>query len=188
MYRDLQEQDLAKFCSRGDRLAEKELYNRYAAKIYTLCRRYLGDTDETYDVFQESLMKSFDKIATFNYIGKGSLYAWISRIAVNNALNHIRKKRSRPLYLEEVFNHEIEDIPDLSGEEIQSIPNEKLLEMIARLSDMRRAVFNLYCLEEYSHREIGKMLGISEKGSAGILAKARKQLKEEIKHHLNDSE
>ena len=53
---------------------------------------------------------------------------------------------------------------------------------------MRRAVFNLYCIDGYSHMEIGKMLGISEKGSAGVLAKARKQLKEEIRHYLNGQE
>ena len=184
----MEEQDLAKFCSRRDRLAEKELYNRYAARLYTLCRRYIGNTEDAEDVFQESLIKVMDKITSFKYSGKGSLYAWIRRIAVNNALNHIRNDRKRPVFLEEVFDEEIEDIPDLSGNEVQGVPNEKLLEMIACLSDMRRTVFNLYCLEKYSHQEIGKMLGISEKGSAGFLAKARKQLREEIKRYLNDSE
>lgn len=155
--------------------------------MYTICRRYLGDTEEAEDVCQESLIKVFDKIAKFKYKGKGSLYAWISRIAVNHTLNHIRKNRLCPVSLEEVFDEGKENIPDLSGEEILRVPNEKLLEMIGQLSETRRTVFNLYCMEKYSHQEIGKMLGISEKGSAGFLAKARKQLREEIQRYLIES-
>ena len=50
---------------------------------------------------------------------------------------------------------------------------------------MQKTVFNLYCIDGYSHKEISDMLGISEKGSAGILAKARKQLKEKVRYYLN---
>ena len=69
-----------------------------------------------------------------------------------------------------------------------AVPQEKLLEWISRLPDMRKAVFNLYCIDGYSHKDIGEMLGISEKGSAGMLAKARKQLKEEIQRYLKETE
>ena len=51
---------------------------------------------------------------------------------------------------------------------------------------MRRTVFNLYCIDGYSHKEIAEMLGISEKGSAGVLAKARKQLKDNIQQYLKE--
>jgi RNA polymerase sigma-70 factor (ECF subfamily) len=71
---------------------------------------------------------------------------------------------------------------------METIPEEMLLEWISQLPDLRRAVFNLYCIDGYSHREIGKMLGISEKGSAGVLAKARKQLKETIRRYLTGQE
>ena len=71
---------------------------------------------------------------------------------------------------------------------MEEIPQEKLLEWIARLPTLRRTVFNLYCIDGYSHKEIGKMLGISEKGSAGVLAKARKQLKADIQDYLKDAE
>lgn len=69
-----------------------------------------------------------------------------------------------------------------------AIPQEKMLEWISRLPELRRAVFNLYCIDGYSHKEIGGMLGISEKGSAGVLAKARKQLKQQIFQYLKDTE
>lgn len=59
--------------------------------------------------------------------------------------------------------------------------------MIANLPPTKKAVFNLYCIEGYSHREIADMLGITEKGSAGILAKARMILKKEINDCLKNS-
>ena len=181
MYKDLDEQELARYCCEGDKLAEDELYRRYAARVYTLCRRYLGDHDQAQDLMQDTLIKALEKMGSYRYGGKGSLNAWISRIAVNKALNLIRRQRWRwvPLDLRSQ-----DTFPEPTEEEMLSIPQEKLLEWISELPKMRRTVFNLYCMEKYSHKEIGKMLGISEKGSAGELAKARRQLKEEINRYL----
>ena len=182
MYKELDEQELARFCYERDRLAEDELYTRYAARVYTLCRRYLDDDDKAKDLMQETFIQALDKIPTFRYLGKGSLYGWLRRIAINKALNQIKRQRWRTVS----FDLSVDDsIKEPTEEEVESIPQEKLLEWISRLPDMRRTVFNLYCIDGYSHRKIGEMLGISEKGSASILAKARKQLKEEIRHYLN---
>ena len=133
---------------------------------------------------QESLIQALDKIQTFNG-SKGSLYGWISRIAINKALNQIKRKRWRTVSLD---TWAPDTIPEPTEAEMETIPEEKLLEWISRLPGLRRAVFNLYCIDGYSHREIGQMLGISEKGSAGVLAKARKQLKEAIRLYLNGQE
>ncbi|MBR5431406.1 MAG: RNA polymerase subunit sigma, partial [Bacteroidales bacterium] len=84
---ELDEQSLARLCSQRDRLAEDELYTRYAAKVYTLCRRYLCDDDKAKDLMQESFIQALDKIQTFKYSGQGSLYGWIRRIAINKSLN-----------------------------------------------------------------------------------------------------
>lgn len=185
VYKELEEQDLAKYCRERDPSAEEELYRRYAARVYTLCRRYLGDADEAEDLMQETFIQALDKIASYKFSGKGSLYGWIRRIAINKALNLLKRHRWRMVSLEGAG---IDNLPEPTEEEMAGIPQEKLLEWIAKLSDERRAVFNLYCLDGYSHREIGEMLGISEKGSAGVLAKARKQLKEEIKRYLKEPE
>ena len=183
MYRDLDERALAEACCAKDRLAEDELYTRYAARVYTLCRRYLGDADDAKDLMQEALIQALDRIRTFKYCGKGSLYAWIRRIAINKALDHVRRQRWRTVSLD--FRAH-EDIPDPTEEEMERIPEEKLLEWISRLPDVRRTIFNLYCIDDYSHKEIAEALGITEKGSASALAKAKKQLKEEIRHYLKE--
>ena len=184
MYQDLDEQALAISCSKKDRMAEEELYRRYAARVFTLCRRYTDSPDDAKDLMQESLIQALDKIATYRYSGKGSLYGWIRRIAINRALNQIRRKRWKTVSLD----LREDSIPDPTEEEMAAIPQEKLLEWISKLPDVRKAVFNLYCIDGYSHKEIAEMLKISEKGSAGMLAKARKQLKEEINRYLKDTE
>lgn len=185
MYQEWEEQELARQCSEKNRLAEEELYNRYAARIFTLCRRYTDNSDDAKDLMQETLIKTLDKISTYRYSGRGSLYGWISRIAINCALNQTRRKRWKTVSLD---IREQDTIPEPTEEEMETIPQEKLLEWISRLPGLRKAVFNLYCIDGYSHKDIGKLLGISEKGSAGVLAKARRQLKEEIYSYLRDKE
>ena len=127
MYTDLDEQELARRCSQGDRLAEDELYKRYAARVYTLCRRYLGDDEEAKDLMQESLLQALDKIQTFNG-SKGSLYGWISRIAINKALNQIKRKRWRTVSLDAWSQ---DTIPEPTEAEMETIPEEKLLDWIS---------------------------------------------------------
>jgi RNA polymerase sigma-70 factor (ECF subfamily) len=83
---------------------------------------------------------------------------------------------------------EHDNIPEPTEEEMITIPKEKLRDWIAELPDLRRTVFNLYCIDGYSHKEIGEMLGISETGSSSILAKARKQLKGMINEYLKGQE
>ena len=183
MFKELDEAQLADRCRRGDRGAADELYKRYAARLFALCKRYTSSLEDAEDLMQESMIKALDKINSFEFKGNGSLYAWICRIAINMALNNIRKKKSQPIAGEQDNSN---DVPDPSESEIMSVPQEKLLEMISRLPETRRAVFNLYCIDGYSHREIARTLGISEKGSASILAKARAQLKKEIYRFLND--
>jgi RNA polymerase sigma-70 factor (ECF subfamily) len=166
-------------------MAEDELYRRYAVRVNTLCRRYLSDEDDAKDLMLETLIQALDKIDTFKYTGEGSLYAWVRRIAINKALNQIKRHRWRMVSLD--FRMQ-DNIPEPTEEEVAEIPKEKLREWIAELSDMRRAVFNLYCIDGYSHKEIGEMLGISERGSTSTLAKARKELKEKIQQYLKEQD
>ena len=181
MYQEIDELELANACSAGDRNAEDELYRRYAARVYSLCRRYVGDSEDAKDLMQEAMVKSLDKIRFFKYSGKGSLYGWIGRIAINHSLNYINRQRRRMLSLDMMVR---DDIPEPNEEDMMRISEETLIILISKLPDMRRAVFNLSCIDGYSHKEIGEMLGISEKGSSSMLAKAKKQLKEEIWNYL----
>ena len=114
---------------------------------------------------QDALLQALDRIQTFHYGGKGSLYAWISRIAINKAVNDIKRRRWRMVSLD-LRTHD--ELPEPADETVAAIPQETMLTWIARLPDLRRAVFNLYCIDGFSHKEIAGILGISEKGSAAL--------------------
>ena len=116
MYKELDEQALARYCSQRDRKAEEELYKRYAVRVNTLCRRYLGDEEEAKDLMLETLVQALDKIGTYTFSGKGSLYGWISRIAINKALDQIRKRRWRTIPLD-LWGRD--DLPEPSEEEME---------------------------------------------------------------------
>ena len=108
---------------------------------------------------------------------------WV--ILQNKAIDQIRKQRWRTVPLEIWVR---DNIPEPTEDEMEAIPKEKLREWISELTDMRRAVFNMYCIDGYSHQEIARMLGITETGSTSILAKARKQLKDKIKRYLKEQD
>ena len=181
MYTEFDEQELARYCCKGDKMAEDELYRRYAAKVNMLCCRYTDNAAEAEDLVQDAFIKALDNMPSFSYRGKGSLQVWISRIAINLAVDQIRKMRLRFVPLD-IWVHDT--IPDPDESDMETVPEEKLLEWISGLPELRRAVFNLYCIDGYTHKQIAQMLGITEKGSAGALAKARKQLKEKIRTYL----
>lgn len=173
---------MVKRCSAKDQAAQRELYTKYAARILTVCRRYCSSNQDAEDTLHDTFLIAFDRISSFRYKGGGSLYAWLCRIATNQAVDRVRKKHWRLVPFKAPA---VEDSVELEEEDIQRIQQEKLLAFIAELPDVRRAVFNLYCLDGYSHKEIASMLGISEKGSASILSKAKRQLKNEICKYLN---
>ena len=185
MYQELDEQSLAKLCSENNRRAQEELYTRYAARLYTLCLRYSDSRDEAQDLVHDSMLKALDKISLFTYKGNGSLYAWISRIAINTALANISRYKFRFVRL---TGSSSEAIPEPSDEEFTGIPQEKLLEIISSLPDTQRAIFNMFCIDGYSHKEIAQMLGISERGSTSLLVKAKAQLRKRINDYIKNSE
>ena len=69
----------------------EELYKKYAAGLYALCTRYIGDPEIAWDLTQESFLKIFDSIG--NYRPEGSLKAWMNRVAVNHTIDYIRKRK-----------------------------------------------------------------------------------------------
>ena len=139
MYRGLDEQSLARLCSENDRRAQEELYTRYAGRLFTLCLRYSDSRDEAQDLLHDSMLKVLEKISSFTYRGGGSLYAWISRIAINMSLASIGRYKFRFIRLAASVS---EETPEPTNEEFARIPLEKLLEFISRLPDTQRAIFN----------------------------------------------
>ena len=182
----LTEQELALGCARSDRDAQAELYTRYAGGLYALCLRYIEDREEARDVMHDAMIKAMDNFKSFRYAGEGSINAWISRIAVNMAIDRLKEnRRFRQIPIELVSEGEIENALEPDAESVRSVPDDVLDEIIASLSPVKRTVFNMFCIDGFSHKEIAGKLGITERGSASIMAKARASVRKAILSYLN---
>lgn len=180
---NIEDLELAKKCARGDEDARRELYTKYATSLYALCLRYIGDRDEARDLLHDSIIKIFDTIG--KYKPTGTLKSWCSRVTVNLVLDYLRKeKRIEKLPLEKNEDKILEPL----NEEVLQIPDDVLMQMVERLPQTKRVVFNLFCIEGYSHKDIAKMLKIKEKTSSSILFKARETLAEEINKYIRSKE
>lgn len=179
---NIEDLELARLCARGDDKARKEMYTRYAGSLYAICIRYVGDRELARDLMHDSMIRIYDTIG--KYRPTGTLKAWMSRVTVNLVIDHIRKERK---FLIVPLEGEQEKIPEPSAEEMRTVPKEELIRMISGLPEAKRVIFNLFCVEGYSHKDISKMLGIKEKTSSSLLFKAREQLAGNIKDYLRNN-
>ena len=143
--------------------------------------RYTNDRDAAQDILQEGFIKIFDKITTFE--SNGSFEGWMRRIVTNTALDYLRKSKKFNFVEENEVNTKEEYIEagdELEYENAIEIKAEFALEAINQLSPAYKTVFNLFVMEEYSHKEIADMLGISEGTSKSNLAKAKANLQKII--------
>ncbi len=176
------EQELARLCTAGDREAQGELYAQYASRMYALCYRYVADRDEAQDLMHDAMIKAMDSFRSFSYSGDGSLYAWLRRLTVNVVIDRLRQmSKLRLVPLDQTMETEN---PDTNEDAADDIPAKVLMDMVAALPSVRRTVFNMYCIDGFSHKDIAAAIGITEKGSASILTKARTQLRSAVNDYL----
>ncbi|WP_075352484.1 RNA polymerase sigma factor [Algoriphagus marinus] len=168
------ESGLIQGCLKGDRNAQRHLYDTYSGKFLAICIRYLKDREHAEDVMIEGFMKIFDKLP--QYQGTGSFEGWMKRIIVTQALMTLRSHRH--LMMEVNMENET-DYKDHSYE-LNHLEVADLREMVESLPVGYRTVFNLFAIEGYSHQEIADLLGISESTSKSQLNRARNTLKEKI--------
>ena len=181
----LSEKELVQGCIRRDRDAQQELYARYAARLYTLCLRYIGDTEESRDLMHDSMIKAMDSIKSFRNEADGSLYPWLRKITVNVVFDRLRQNiRFMEVPLEQLSDDKMPDVSDSDAGPEREIPDDVLKQIMATLSPVRRAVFNMYYIDGFSHKEIARALNITEGGSTSILAKARASVRKAITDYL----
>ncbi|RYY39432.1 MAG: sigma-70 family RNA polymerase sigma factor [Chitinophagaceae bacterium] len=173
------ESDLVEGCRQGDRKLQKELYERYAPKMYGVCLRYAGTSEEAEDILQEGFVKVFNKIGSFR--SEGSFEGWIRRIIVNTAIEHFRRKT----YLQPVTEREEQTVESDYLSVLDDLAEKDIIGLVQQLSPGYRSVFNMYVVEGYTHKQIGELLGISEGTSKSQLSRAKAILQDLVRTHLD---
>jgi RNA polymerase sigma factor (sigma-70 family) len=161
-------------CLKNDRKQQELLYKALAPRMLAVCMRYAHDKDEAQDILQEGFIKMFKN--AHNFRGEGNLEGWIRRIMVHCAISRYRKLK--PMVLVEDFAEQ--DSAFHSGYNAHGLEVKDMQNMIEKLPDTYRSVFNMYAVEGYSHQEIGSKLGITELLSRTNLCRARTILKNMI--------
>lgn len=168
-------EQLIEQCKKNDVKAQSQIYKLFASKLFSVCLKYSRNNAEAEDNLQDAFVTIFKKISQFKNIG--SFEGWMKRIAINTALQCYRSKGVFDI----VNENQIEDESLEIDEDIISI--DFLLKIIQELPDRYRLVFNLYVLDDYSHKEIAEMLMISTGTSKSNLSRARMILKEKIENY-----
>ena len=167
---------LVEGCRRQDRIMQRLLYERYAGKLFVVCKRYIKDADEAEDVLQDSFVKIFRHIDTFRF--ECPLEAWLKRIVINTALKYLRKQK--PWEITSTDVQEVGSVLPQADESLPALNYQYLLQLIQELPTGCRMVFNLYAIEGYNHPEIARMLDIAEGTSKSQYARARSLLQQKI--------
>lgn len=174
--------ELIEGCKRGERNAQKQMFELYQPQLMGTCLRYTKDQERAKDILQDSFIKIFANIGKFE--DTGSFEGWMRRVVVNTAIDHLRKKKNDHVFLGEESSpedHRDEQLDEeedvIEEEEFKRSKAEEIVEALQELSPAYRTIFNLYVVENYSHKEIADMLDINIGTSKSNLAKAKKNLK-----------
>jgi RNA polymerase sigma factor (sigma-70 family) len=168
-------------CQTGDPRAQRELYILFKDKMFGICLRYAGNYDDAQDVVQDGFVKIFMKIGQFRF--EGSFEGWMRRIMVNTALEKYR------VHCQIInISDSAKEIDSVNSTEFSSeISARELIKFVQELSPKYRMVFNLYAIEGYSHKEISKMLEITEGTSKSNLSRARIILQQKVRKYFNQT-
>ncbi len=171
---------LVEGCRRQDRVVQRLLYERFAGKLFVVCKRYVKDADEAEDALQDAFVKIFRHIDTFRF--ECPLEAWLKRIVINTALKFLRKQKPwETMSNDSIDVQEMASVLPQADESLPALNYQYLLQLVQELPPGCRMVFNLYAIEGYNHPEIAKMLDIAEGTSKSQYARARDLLQRKIK-------
>jgi RNA polymerase sigma-70 factor (ECF subfamily) len=165
-------------CVKGKQKYQQMLHGHYYGLLLSICLRYTKNYDIAEEVLQLAFIKIFKNLKKYEF--KGSFEGWLKRITVNTAIDFIRSKKNALVLLPDEFDIENVEITDDFDEDdnfgYQYSP-QQVMEAVQMLTPAYKAVFNLYVIEEYQHKEIAEMLDINIGTSKSNLLKAKVRIR-----------
>lgn len=156
----------------NNREAQQKLFTLHAPKMLSICRQYINDLHYAEEIMLNGFLKVFTNLHKFE--SKGSFEGWIRRIMINESISFLRK-RKRLVFVNDESYFKAETINHFETETNVS----ELQLLVDNLQDELRITFNLFAVEGYKHKEIAKLLHITENTSKMRFFRARKQLQQQ---------
>lgn len=166
-------QDLIQGCIRNERSAQEKLYHLFYPRMKALVKRYIDKSEQAEEVLNNGFLRAFQKVEQYTF--QGSFEGWLRKIVFHAVSDYVRQHAR--------YNHHIvlEERDEFVGKaDADKLYYNQLLELIQALPDATRTVFNLYVMEGLAHKEIGKLLNITEGTSKWHLSEGRRMLREKI--------
>ena len=159
-------------CQKNDSKSQEQLYRLYSPKLLGICLKYSRNYADAQDNLQDGFLIIFDKIK--QYKNTGSFEGWARRVMINNVLQTYKN-----ISFLEIVSDNIPDDVEVEIDDL-NVSLEFLMKIIQELPDQYKLVFNLYVIDDYSHKEISEALNIALGTSKSNLSRAKLILKEKI--------
>ena len=174
----VEKDELVERCKRGDTLAYRDIYQRYARAMFNTCLRILNNEAEAEDVLQESFVEAFRNLNGFEY--RTSFGGWLKQICVNRSITQLRKRKINWVDIEKVQGNDVVSEQPVDENEI-ILKVESVKRAIMKLPDGYRTVLNLYLLEGYDHEEIAEILNVAQSTTRTQFIRAKQKLLQLLK-------
>ncbi len=167
--------DILNDCKKGQRKAQKYVYEVMASKLLAVARRYVNYLPDAEDILQDSFIKIFQKINSFE--NGTNFWLWSKRIVVNTSIDFYRKEAKLiwPITIEQAY-----DLEDANENAIDKMSINELYLLLDELPPGCKLVFNLIAIEGYKHTEVAQLLGVTEGTSKSQFARARTILQNKL--------
>jgi len=170
--------ELIENCKAGDIKSQFILYKKYSGAMYNIAIRILNNKMDAEDILQESFLTAFERLDELK--SEKALGSWLKRIVINNCISQVRKNKLHFEDIDEDIHESTVDIPEIDS----SIDPAFIHKAIKELPGGCRTVLVLFALEQYRHREIAAMLGITESTSKTQYRRGLILLNEKLKHKI----
>lgn len=170
-------------CLKKQPKSQRALVDTYSSYLFATCKRYLNEDEAARDIVQESLIKIFHNLESYDR-SKATFKSWITTITIRLCLSKLHKNRFVIVSIDEDLDS---DMSLVDTGQLDNMETGYLLEMIRELPDGYREVFNMFAIDGYTHADIAELLDITTDVSRARLVRARKKLKAKIEK-LNKEE
>lgn len=172
--------EMIKEAKLGNAAAQKCLFEKLTARMLMLCKRYVKSHQDAEELMLDGFYKMFKSLTSFKYQGDESFVAWVKKIMINECLMFMRKTNLLVIAAES-----IQDDIHLEEEALNKLSASEIFELITQLPPGYRIIFNLYEVDGMAHKEIAKLLGISEGTSKSQLSKGKRLLQKMLLQNQN---
>lgn len=169
---------LLKACLKNDQVAQCAIYDRYYKAMYNTAFRIVKNTAEAEDIMQDSFLKAFTRIETYN--AEASFGSWLKRIVINDSLSAYKKQKRRA---EEPLEQQLYKIEDKHTESVHNEQKKQLKQVLKTMNTLKenyRICLTLHLIEGYDYHEVSSMLDISYANCRTMISRAKESLRKKL--------